>query len=399
MIKIHKDIKEGERTMSYQLPAYTNLTDEQRIVVNLPMDKNHLVTGGPGTGKSIVAIYMAKKAADAAAPAGRKVIILVHNWPLAAFMKSAVKDLGLEVKVDTYHSWMARFFINESEAYPPQHKKAYQYKWDEILPVFRESRVRYDHIIVDEAQDIPTEMVQCLTTIAGGVTCLMDAHQSIFDGPSDWKDVADVLAVRSPYRLKKNFRNPDGIRRFAGIFHSEEEKDAIADDSTKLRIIKCRGYGMRSDMHMTSRMVKVLNDHPEYSTIGVFTNVQNQEVTYNQLKECLKNRDVYMYKAKGKKAGNKEQKSRDFNRPGVYVMTYHTVKGLEFDAVLIPTCEKINKTKDSKHDDNLLYMAFTRVKKQLYLFYIKEESGPRYIDFFGKIDAHRDLLIWEDGTT
>lgn len=43
--------------MAFKLPKYSDLTDEQRVIVNLPLDKNHLVTGAPGTGKSVIAIY------------------------------------------------------------------------------------------------------------------------------------------------------------------------------------------------------------------------------------------------------------------------------------------------------------------------------------------------------
>lgn len=45
--------------MAFKLPKYSDLTNEQRIIVNLPLDKNHLVTGAPGTGKSVIAIYSA----------------------------------------------------------------------------------------------------------------------------------------------------------------------------------------------------------------------------------------------------------------------------------------------------------------------------------------------------
>ena len=38
--------------MAFKLPRYSELTEEQRVIVNLPLDKNHLVTGAPGTGKT-----------------------------------------------------------------------------------------------------------------------------------------------------------------------------------------------------------------------------------------------------------------------------------------------------------------------------------------------------------
>lgn len=51
--------------MAFNLPKYSELTDQQRVIVNLPLDKNHLVTGAPGTGKSVIAIYRASDMVNA----------------------------------------------------------------------------------------------------------------------------------------------------------------------------------------------------------------------------------------------------------------------------------------------------------------------------------------------
>lgn len=85
----------------------------------------------------------------------------------------------------------------------------------------------------------------------------------------------------------------------------------------------------------------------------------------------------------------------DFDDPGVYVLTYGTMKGLEFDAVLIPTCENINSSNDYAMDNNLLYVAMTRASEKLYCFYIRDYGSGKYIDFFGRIQGHKDLLNWE----
>ncbi len=68
--------------MAFKLPKNSDLTDEQRVVVNLPFDKNHLVTGAPGTGKSVIAIYRASDMANA----GNDVLMLVYNRPLKLYI-------------------------------------------------------------------------------------------------------------------------------------------------------------------------------------------------------------------------------------------------------------------------------------------------------------------------
>jgi len=51
--------------MCLNLPQYTQLDDDQKKVYTLPMTGRNLISGPPGTGKSVIAIHraaaMAKK--------------------------------------------------------------------------------------------------------------------------------------------------------------------------------------------------------------------------------------------------------------------------------------------------------------------------------------------------
>jgi len=48
----------------YKLPNYGDLNKEQDKVLALPKDGQFLIVGGPGTGKSVVALLRASKSRD-----------------------------------------------------------------------------------------------------------------------------------------------------------------------------------------------------------------------------------------------------------------------------------------------------------------------------------------------
>ena len=374
--------------MAFKLPKYSDLTDQQRVIVNLPLEKNHLVTGAPGTGKSVIAIYRASDMAEA----GKDVLMLVFNRPLMLYISSAVESLDIEADVNTWQSWISSFYREHFGTSYPQTNGAYTYDWPVIKRSFSRLGKVYDQIIIDEAQDVPLELIESLMIISKGVTCFMDEHQSIKDKYTDCMDVAEVLRMRTAYKLYENFRNPQGIFDFAKIFNPNDIADPVKPDKTKPSIIRCSDFGHANANQLTSKMVQVLKRNYGLKYIGVFTNPQNQTRTYNELSECLEDMDVFMFKGRGQGG---EFRDLDFDEEGVYVLTYNTMKGLEFDAVLIPTCENINTSKDDKVDNNLLYVAMTRASERLYCFYIRQHGSSRYIDFFGKIKNHTDLLNWE----
>ena len=372
--------------MAFKLPKYSDLTDEQRVIVNLPFDRNHLVTGAPGTGKSVIAIYRASDMVNA----GHDVLLLVYNRPLMLYITSAVNRLDIDASVNTWQSWMSEFYRDEFGCSYPQLNGPFTYDWSVIKKNFSKLGKKYDQIIIDEAQDVPLDLIESLKLISKGVTCFMDEKQSIIDCYTDSTDVADVLGVRQAYTLWNNFRNPKGIYDFARVFNPEADSDTVNHDATKPTMYKCSDFGHDKPDQLTSKMAQVLRRNYSLDFIGVFVNNNRLRKTYEELSEELDDVDVYMYKS-----GVRDFKELDFDEPGVYVLSYATMKGLEFDAVLLPTPENVLSSGDDTVDDNLFYVATTRASKKLFGFYIREHGSAKFIDFFGKIKKNRNLLSWE----
>ena len=74
-----------------RLPAFEDLSKEQDLIYNLDLDGNHLVTGPPGTGKSIMALYRAQVLSfDEREPA-----VLMYNNVLQQYTKQAAEQVSI----------------------------------------------------------------------------------------------------------------------------------------------------------------------------------------------------------------------------------------------------------------------------------------------------------------
>lgn len=103
--------------MCLNLPQYTQLDDDQKKVYTLPMSGRNLISGPPGTGKSVIAIHRAA----AMAKKGKLPTILMFNkllqlWTakaleeagkMAALNKSAVEKLQSK----TSEAWFKQWFL------------------------------------------------------------------------------------------------------------------------------------------------------------------------------------------------------------------------------------------------------------------------------------------------
>ena len=158
--------------MSFSIPSYSDLVLEQLDIINLPTNRNWVIQGGPGTGKTVMAIFRAQQVSKY-----KKTIILVYNRPLKLFLEKAVQGTKCEVK--TYHEWLADVYYDcfGSKSFP--HVSRYDPDYAQIEQDLRNVSVRFDHTIIDEAQDCPIELVRTVKRLSKNITCFVDPNQEI----------------------------------------------------------------------------------------------------------------------------------------------------------------------------------------------------------------------------
>lgn len=372
--------------MAFKLPKYTELTNDQKIIAGLGFDKNIMVSAAPGTGKTVIAIYRAHELSDA----NKKVAMLVYKRTLMKYLESTVKSLGIKAVVNTWHSWLVDFYKSKFDSsYPKINGENYTYDWTRITMDFerwgsRNPNGMYDTVILDEAQDIPIELIKALKYIAKSITCLMDPQQSIEVGGSNHVDVAIALGVRKAYTLDENFRNHEEIYDLSQVYRqaSVNPREPIFE---KPHFVKENGVGLPFSK------IKDIIRRRKLPYIGVFVSPKQLNKTFEELDDAFPGQ-VYIYKTGSK------YREISFENEGIYVLSYNTMKGLEFDEVIMPRFDKVDTSGDNEADINLIYVAISRASHYFYGIYQGMEHRNGYIDVmrpFRDGKASKDLVRWD----
>ena len=365
-----------------KIPEYSELTDSQRNIANLPPVSNYVVTGEPGTGKTVIALYMAKNFAEQ----GKNVLFLIHNRPLKQFIDSQIFGMKSGFSVQTFDSWINQNYWNMCHSTIPTISGNYDYVWSQILDAFSNIPKQYDYIIFDEAQDFSLITFEAVSKIAGNIACFMDPNQAFIDDSAGVEELLDVLDVRNEYTLQDNFRNTKEIFDFARLYGSCTNIAYPEDSGRKPQFIKVPDYDIQNE-----RIAEIVNEHSDARTIAIFANSIGVQRTYDTLKDSISDKQIFLYNPK-----NKNFRDLNFSKSGIYIMPYNLVKGLEFDVVINTRCEQIKRAYGGKAE-NLFYVACTRAKKALYCMYFAETTmGDSYVDVFGPLSKNRDLVDWSE---
>lgn len=368
--------------MGFKLPNGSDLSEEQLDIINLPTTKDWVIKGAPGTGKTVMAIYRAGQASQASK--GKPVLMLVYNNPLMRFLSTAIQgNYYKNVEVLTYHQWVNDIYSEYGLGTIP--KDGNEHNWAAISSDLSRIGKKYSHVIIDEAQDFPIDLLKILKSISDHMTCFIDPNQAIEVGKTDTYRAIKTLCVESSYKLTKNFRNTKPIRDLSALYCKDGEPAPSSTPGKKPVIIKCAS-GNFDDQN--KKMADIIKRNKEKS-IGIIVNPKALNSTFNSMKKLLSS-DVIVQMHKPM-TPNKI----DFDKPGVKILSYGTMKGLEFDIVLLPMFDKIEMQDGGTVDANRAYVAVSRPVNELYLFYWKEKPSSGKINTMTALTNHRDMLDWK----
>ncbi len=250
------------------------------------------------------------------------------------------------------------------------------YDWDDIATaVFHEfkadpSQRHYRHIIVDEGQDFSPMMLRSLAAAVpdnGSLTFFGDMAQQIYGNRMSWRNAG--LQVTDVWNFEENYRNSKQIAQLALALSETEYFQSPADlvepksptaDGPLPALVSCSSVSAEKKF-VSNQAVRL----SEIGTVAVLFRNREQERDFSAVLpagsiELSKNLRLWP------------------SSPGIFHGTYHSAKGLEFDAVILPILhkEKLPPQADisafgyedaAARDANLLYVAVTRAKSTLIL--------------------------------
>ena len=376
--------------MAFRLPRWGELSEEQLDIVNLPTDKDYVIQGSAGTGKTVMAVYRAAQISK-----NNKVLILVYNKPLKMYLSAALKEPQFDnCEVSTYFAWLNSFYREHMGAsYPCINGDRFDPDWDAIIMETQNVRKYYDHTIIDEAQDFPTEMICILKQVSRNITCFVDPNQAIEAHKTDTVDALKELCVEAPRTLSCNYRNTKQICELSKVYWNGKGRFANARaEGAKPQVIRVPGSVWSHGLNYEGQneIIRDLIMQNREKNIGIIVNSKNLNATYNSLRNLVGDQvDVEMFKT------SSDNNTIDFDRTGVKIISFGAMKGLEFDMVILPSFDKVQPTGDAVADNNRAYVAITRACRELVILCFSEEQSSRWVNTMDNLTAHKDLVDWK----
>ncbi len=204
-------------------------------------DGHRVIRGVAGSGKTLVLTFRARHLAQLR-PKDR-LLVTCFNRALAGSLRRQLGDLN-NVEIRTIDQVINRLVLQAGGNVDFSDGSALADRADVALAVLdRTKSGRYDHVLVDEAQDFPTSALQlCVRLLVDGSSSLLvvaDAAQNIYRNAFTWK-AAGINASGRTRVLEVGYRNTREVLEFAHDFlirGGDIRLDAGAEPSDESAVI------------------------------------------------------------------------------------------------------------------------------------------------------------------
>jgi hypothetical protein len=344
------------------------LDPEQRIVLDnlLRNSTSHWIRGFAGSGKSILLVHSLRETLLTNPQATACVVAFTHS--LKDMLQSGLPDNSKHVPVMTYHE-------------------------------FKSAPRRYDYIFVDEVQDLEPSILTLLKGSCSKLIMAGDEEQSIYEqrvspdfihsstSPTVHslsvvhrlteklrKIVATILPTSKVHSARQGKPTADVKITLASASNHDEEMRWVWENAQRFTRLGDPVCILFSKHRLVQKFIAfVCND----SNIGTpsFTGERGRKNDYDECNELLESKNVmlrYLGNSHGRLIDSDTQRI-------VYIMTYHSSKGLDFETVFLPGLDEnstIFNRNDEAMDRRLFYVAATRSRRNLFISYTGKMPHP-----------------------
>ena len=315
---------------NFRLPGEEELNKDQDRVLALPEGGQYLIVGGPGTGKSVVALLRALKYQD-----GNDYVFLVFNQVLEKYTCQLV---NIRLRGTTLPKFIYKLHWHLFKEYMPEIEK---YKPDYDLLVKKINNLEYKaralHLIIDEGQDMPPKYYESLQCAGyANFFIVADQNQQITDDHSSRQELTDMLGLEPEdvIELKINYRNSQPVALFSRYFYTDKASPPpeIPDRTSLETPVLYKGL----TNHAVFEMVLREADKDDRKLVGV---IVANDVIRNSYVNGIRNLSIVLdnpspvissYSSK-----DLNPVKVDFSQGGIVILNDKSIKGLEFDIVYI----------------------------------------------------------------
>lgn len=390
------------------------LDKEQDRAKNLNVNGHALVRGVAGSGKSLVL----RSRVGAIIEQFDDILVLSYNRFMNGWIQSKLRAERLLRRVEcrTFHSWSYR-------------ELGYSYENDRkdnlrktVIDLAQKSGIKYQAILVDEAQDFYDEwftaLLNVLDTESNSLFFVYDNTQSVYGQPhrrkANWSWLQLGIDVRGRSQIFDiNYRNSPEILEAAWQFIQPSLKEAkmrtekreknptidriIQPKKKQSRSSKLLPFLQQIDFNDVSgeiaRQVKsALKSEPQ-SSIGILTHPQGMKSLRQEISQELGKLKVRHHAPQS----SQERDGNVVDRPYIVVDSWNALKGVEFDAVIIVGVDYVNDdiADPDKHFQEYagLYTAMTRARDHLVMLYEDENVVTEHLEH---VLTSKDILDYAE---
>jgi len=374
----------------FVLPNIEELTKDQERVRLLPMQGRHLVAGGPGTGKSVVALLRARRhhrASSQGAGAGKDYVFLAYNKLLLAASREL---MGGEVNARPWINWFKGIYATALREDCPTYGKPWDLDWQAVGQAIGTADDVPDavppYLVIDEGQDMPRDFYHALANLGfEHFFVVADQNQQITEQHSSMREIADALDIDAKDRieLRDNFRNAYPVARLAQALRVADPASPAprlppVRRSTRTPVLIDYGPGCEWSFDAVVERILKAADRDPARLFGIITPDNEARGRWLQaLREApvaLDNgRPRIVTYASGDGGGDLR-----FAEGGLFVINAQSAKGLEFDSVILADIHRYRgNPEDRHHMDELrrrFYVLVSRARERVVLL---REAGRR----------------------
>ena len=351
----------------FELPGIQELSKEQEAARALPKEGQHLIVGGPGTGKSILALIRARRYHREQ----DEYLFLVFNH----LLNRANKQLfGEDLASETWLGWFHRTFRAITGRSVPG-PETYEIDWlgvEKIIDSLPLTDSARPFLILDEGQDMPPQFYDSLISLGfENFFVVADQNQQIKDENSSRKEIEDGLAIDASdvIELNRNFRNNHQVARLARAFYTGDPASPPPDlpGPAAGPVPLLYSYAPDGLAGIAQGIVRLADRDPR-ELIGVIA--PNNFVRERYL-DALRSVDVPLDNPRPSietfHMGNYNDVS--FDEGGILVINAQACKGLEFDtAILADIDEHYFRRDDPDATRRLFYVMVARARERVFMF-------------------------------
>lgn len=338
------------------IPSLLELGSDQQSVLGLPFYGCHVVTGAPGTGKTVAAVYRAW----ALATSGRTVTLLTRSNVLYQYLGQMAPYLTEDFDVTTYRRWLKQFWNAQFATDPPKiDDDGWSFDWGKMQrECILQQVTTVADLVIDEGQQLPLAFYQLCHIIGVDVTVVADESELIGDDQSTISEIHRMLAAEEdPIVLRGNYRSTREIALLALEFCLNAPDGSFVPT----RVGRRPRISSRTSLKRLALEVSECFERYPKRSIGIIcrtARLQREiqtEFTYLKLSKYTQ---AYIY-------DDCYRNVIDFASPAISIINTSSMKGVEFDSVFVPDLDAYTEDPTSVDARLRLFVLCTRARHDL----------------------------------